>query len=148
MCLACRWAITLSKVSLSSATWTQAMIPVPQTLHTWHGNIVELQRRLLVTLLSVLFFYYPSLLTTILSLFACYRIDPSSPTGAYPQFARVSACLMCCTQVTKLAVHTCKPDHQVFWHILMLCFEVCLVTNLHCHKMPSLLHIQNSPCKV
>ncbi|KAL0052667.1 hypothetical protein WJX82_005691 [Trebouxia sp. C0006] len=84
------WAITLSKVSLSSATWTQTMIPVPQTLRTWHGNIVELQRRLLVTLLSVLFFYYPSLLTTILSLFACHRIDPSSPTGTYPQFARAT----------------------------------------------------------
>ena len=67
------------------------------SLHTWHGNIVELQRRLLVTLLSVLFFYYPSLLTTILSLFTCYRIDRSSPTGTYPQFARVSACLMCST---------------------------------------------------
>ncbi|DBA86046.1 TPA: hypothetical protein ACH3X1_005573 [Trebouxia sp. C0004] len=84
------WAITLSKVSLSTSSWTQAMIPVSQTLRTWQGNIVELQRRLLVTLLTVLFFYYPSLLTTILSLFACYRIDASSPNGAYPQFARAT----------------------------------------------------------
>ena len=121
--LVCRWASTLSKVSLSTSNWTQAMIPVSQTLRTWHGNIVELQRRLLVTLLSVLFFYYPSLLTTILSLFACYRIDPSSPTGAYPQFARVSTCLMCYTYVTNLAV-VCKLHHPVFLHTVILCFEV------------------------
>ena len=46
---------------------------------------------MLVTLLSVLFFYYPSLLTTILSLFACYRIDPEVPAVGelYPKYAQV-----------------------------------------------------------
>ena len=54
------------------------------------GVFHELQRRLLVTLLSVLFYYYPSLLSTTLNLFACYRIDRID-TGSvvYPGNARV-----------------------------------------------------------
>ena len=48
--------------------------------------------RLCVTVLSVIFYYYPSLLTTILSLFACYPIDPATPGSdeLYPQYAQVS----------------------------------------------------------
>ena len=45
-----------------------------------------------VTLLLVLFYYYPSLLTTILSLFACIPIDPAYyplPGELYPQYAQV-----------------------------------------------------------
>ena len=47
--------------------------------------------RLCVTVLSVIFYYYPSLLTTILSLFACYPIDPATPGSdeLYPQYAQV-----------------------------------------------------------
>ena len=44
---------------------------------------------MLVTFLSVLFYYYPSLLTTILSLFSCYRIDHLSPGQLYPEFIQV-----------------------------------------------------------
>ena len=39
----------------------------------------ELQRRLRITALTVIFYYYPSLLTTTLSLFQCYHIDPRRP---------------------------------------------------------------------
>ena len=39
----------------------------------------ELQRRLRITALTVIFYYYPSVLTTALSLFQCYHIDPRSP---------------------------------------------------------------------
>ena len=47
--------------------------------------------RLCVMLLSVIFYYYPSLLTTILSLFACYSIDPATPGNdeLYPEYAQV-----------------------------------------------------------
>lgn len=58
----------------------------------WQTKAAELQSRMFVTLLSVLFYYYPSLLTTILSLFACYHIDPEFPADdeLYPDFAQVS----------------------------------------------------------
>ncbi len=48
----------------------------------------ELRQRLLVTLLAVLFYYYPSLLTNAWSLFACYKVDRLSGV-AYPQNSRV-----------------------------------------------------------
>ncbi len=55
-----------------------------------HGR-AELTNRLWVTLLKVVYFYYPSLLTTILSLFACYPIDPAAyGSELYPQYAQVS----------------------------------------------------------
>ncbi len=55
------------------------------------AGLDSLRCRLLVTLLTVLFYFYPSLLTTSLSLFACYHIDRtgSSSGAAYPQNARV-----------------------------------------------------------
>ena len=70
----------------------------------WQTRAAELNSRMLVTLLSVLFYYYPSLLTTILSLFACYHIDPEFPAAdeLYPQYAQVRAThrtsitLLCC----------------------------------------------------
>lgn len=70
---------------------SQSMTPFALPIH-WHSKLADLRRRLLVTLLSVLFYYYPSLLTTVLSLFACFQIDPAKPTSnqVYPQNARVS----------------------------------------------------------
>lgn len=50
----------------------------------------ELRRRLLITLLEVLFFYFPSLLTTTLNLFACFHIDPSGPANAQYHNAQVT----------------------------------------------------------
>ena len=46
---------------------------------------------MLITLLSVLFFNNLSLLTIILSLFACYHIDPEFPADdeVNPQYAQV-----------------------------------------------------------
>lgn len=67
-----------------------------QALSGWHTRLAELHNRLRVTLLSVLFYYYPSLLTTILSLFACYRIDPAMPASdeLYPEYAQVRRPIM------------------------------------------------------
>ena len=48
----------------------------------------ELKRRLLITFLEVTFFYYPSLLTATLQIFACFHIDP--PGSSY---ALVGPCL-------------------------------------------------------
>ena len=61
------------------------------TIGIWRTRLAELHNRLRITVLSVLFYYYPSVLTTILSLFACYRIDPATPASdeLYPQFAKV-----------------------------------------------------------
>ena len=65
----------------------------PFSLPFWWQSLrlADLRRRLLVTLLSVLFYYYPSLLTTVLSLFACFTIDPAKPSSSqlYPQNAKV-----------------------------------------------------------
>ena len=63
----------------------------PLTLSQWHADKPELRRRLLVTLLTVTFFYYPSLLTATLSLFTCYRLDASAPSSLikYPDHLRV-----------------------------------------------------------
>ena len=103
----CRWASTLQKASPSAASGgqVQAMIPFTwKALSLWHTRLAELRRRLLVTLLSVLFYYYPSLLTTILSLLACYRIDPSTPASGelYSEYARVSfqshVCILLCVK--------------------------------------------------
>ena len=56
-----------------------------------HVGGEALKRRLLITLLTVLFYFYPSLLATTLSLFQCYHIDGgnSRQTLLYPQNARV-----------------------------------------------------------
>ena len=43
----------------------------------------------MITLLEVLFYYYPSLLTTTLSLFACFRIDPASASNSQYHNAQV-----------------------------------------------------------
>jgi len=50
----------------------------------------ELQRRMLVTLLAVLFFYFPSIFTTTLAFFTCYRLDSAATYAAYPGNAKAS----------------------------------------------------------
>ena len=49
----------------------------------------EIRRRLLVTLLVVGFYYYPSLVTDSLSFFACYNVDRLTPGTLYPGNSRV-----------------------------------------------------------
>lgn len=56
-------------------TAAAAMAAPAATQPSQHRH-AELWRRLQVTLLEVTFYYYPSLLTTVLSLFSCFRIDP------------------------------------------------------------------------
>ena len=74
----------MQTMALASTFWKKLLL--------WQSKAAELKSRVRVTLLSVLFYYYPSLLTTILSLFACYRIDPEFPAidELYPQYAQVS----------------------------------------------------------
>ena len=63
----------------------------------------ELKRRLLITFLEVTFFYYPSLLTTSLQIFACFRIDPAGSSYAlvclnvslHAQLLPVIVCITC-----------------------------------------------------
>ena len=64
--------------------------------HTVFVCTSGLKRRLLVTLLTVIFYYYPSLLSTSLSLFACYQIDASYPSSAiaYPQNLQASQAML------------------------------------------------------
>ena len=52
-------------------------------------KLAQLQSRMLVTCLSVLFYYYPSLLLTVLSLFSCYRIDHIASNQLYPEYSKV-----------------------------------------------------------
>ena len=88
-----RWATTFKQAPSTppaAASW-QAMTPSSWTsLGPWYHRRAELRNRLCVTLLKVVFFYYPSLLATILSLFACYPIDPATHgSELYPQYAQV-----------------------------------------------------------
>lgn len=69
-----------------------------------HVGRGALHRRLLVTLLLVLTYFFPSLLTAALSLFACYRIDRLTAGLFYSQNYRVRAQLLSCTV-------TAHPSH-------------------------------------
>ncbi len=88
-----RWACAIKQAPSTppAATSWQAMTPSSwNSLGFWHHRRAELTNRLCVTLLKLAFFYYPSLLATILSLFACYPIDPATPgSELYPQYAQV-----------------------------------------------------------
>ena len=93
-----RWARTCRQASNQQASPRQMQVRALtstswKNLLFWQTQAAELSSRMLVTLLSVLFYYYPSLLTTILSLFACYRIDPEFPAAdeLYSQYAQVRA---------------------------------------------------------
>ena len=71
---------------------------------------VELQRRILVTLLTVLSFFFPTVFTTALAFFTCYRLKNTNPAPVYagsplashyhPQMQLHAACvtILCCTQ--------------------------------------------------
>ena len=88
-----RWATTFKQAPSTPPATTswQAMIPSSwNSLGLWYHRRAELTHRLCVTLLKFVFFYYPSLLATILSLFACYPIDPATyGSELYPQYAKV-----------------------------------------------------------
>ena len=49
----------------------------------------DIRRRLLVTLLVVGFYYYPSLVIDALSFFACFNVDRSGRDVMYPDTLRV-----------------------------------------------------------
>ena len=93
-----RWARTSKQGSVTQSSPRQMQVRALTStswkkLLLWQTRAAELNSRMLVTLLSVLFYYYPSLLTTVLSLFACYHIDPEFPAAdeLYPQYAQVRA---------------------------------------------------------
>lgn len=94
----------------------------PVTVSRWHASKPDLKRRLLVTLLTVIFYYYPSLLSTSLSLFACYRIDASYPSSAvaYPQNLQASQAM--------LPELYCVSEHRISANV--------------CHALSFLLDIQ------
>ena len=69
--------------------------PTPFTASLQASSWAELKRRLLITLLEVLFYYYPSLLTTTLSLFACFHIDPAGAANVQYHNAQVSVLVFC-----------------------------------------------------
>jgi len=99
-----RWATTFKQAPSTPPATTswQAMTPSSwSSLGPWYHRRAELTNRLWVTLLKVVYFYYPSLLATILSLFACYPIDPATyGSELYPKYAQVrrpmsNQCIRC-----------------------------------------------------
>ena len=99
----------------------------------------QLRRRLLITFLEVAFFYYPSLLTSTLVLFACFPIDP--PASAGYQNALVSGeCLLLdvisFVGVSYLQRHSLQTDQQFMqcsnWSCFCLpaCLPACLAACL------------------
>ncbi len=59
--------------------------------HQQHST-AELRRRLLITFLEVTFYYFPSLLTNTLELFACFHIDPAAGAGYHNAQVRITSC--------------------------------------------------------
>ena len=92
--MSCRWQFTKKQDPLPSGSpaLDSNFVHNPISVSSWHAHKPELKRRLLVTLLTAIFYYYPSLLTATLSLFTCYRIDPSNPSQAmaYPRHLQAS----------------------------------------------------------
>ncbi|KAL0049274.1 hypothetical protein WJX82_010188 [Trebouxia sp. C0006] len=78
----------MTYVSMSTNRWWRAQrhaaatATVNQTAasHQQHTTS-ELRRRLLITFLEVTFYYFPSLLTSTLELFACFHLDPAGDAG-------------------------------------------------------------------
>lgn len=113
--------ISSPMISLGSTTSTVTASPAPpQTTPLLSSRHAELRRRLLVTLVTVSFYYYPSLLTTSLSLFACYRIDPleAQMGQSYPLNAQA-----CPSTFYVLQVQTCG---LVMSHYMYICVEKCV----------------------
>ena len=76
----CRWWHGVTKASSSS--------PIAPEQNPWAiapqwAPRQALQRRMLVTLLVLVFYFYPSVLTTTLSLFTCYRLDRETDAVQY-----------------------------------------------------------------
>ncbi len=85
----CRWLRQRS----SGPQAQQNNLHAPQAV-TEQTGLQVLGRCMLITLLTALFYYYPSLLATTLSLFACYRLDRVTPLdGVGVLHARVSRVL-------------------------------------------------------
>ncbi|KAL0021752.1 hypothetical protein WJX79_003206 [Trebouxia sp. C0005] len=98
----------------------------------------ELRQRLLVTLLAVLFYYYPSLLTNAWSLFACYKVDRLSGV-TYPQNSRAAWAQGYWVSDMTLP---CFTGLHLKWSMALgvpLLFLVCLVIPL----LPALLLMQH-----
>ena len=55
-------------------------------------STAELRRRLLITFLEVTFYYFPSLLTSTLELFACFHIDPAADPGFHNAQVLITFC--------------------------------------------------------
>jgi len=89
----CRWLRQRS----SGPQAQQNNLHAPQAITEQIPQQTGLQvlgRCMLITLLTALFYYYPSLLATTLSLFACYRLDRVTPLdGVGVLHARVSRVL-------------------------------------------------------
>ena len=89
---------------------------------------------MLITLLEVLFYYYPSLLTTTLSLFACFHIDPSGSANSQYHNAQVCASLyVLYTYSIYLAYGPVRNMHlrsgKQLWYAAACspCLTICLV---------------------
>ncbi len=96
----------------------------------------ELRQRLLVTLLSVLFYYYPSLLTNAWSLFACYKVDRLSGV-AYPENSRVR-----CVHIMHAGFDVLVCNVQFLLKLSSVALHaVFLVTAMRCMLVEMLQHI-------
>ena len=87
-----RRSASIVRLPSSAAHLTSSPVAGAQQPPDPHGRSTDLPQRLLITLLTTVFYYYPSILTVALSLFQCYHIDPRSPQPSqlYPQNALVS----------------------------------------------------------
>ena len=85
--VSCRWWLDRLQSSrrLAARDSTEASISPQISVSV---DRAELNRRLLVTLLTVLFFYFPSIFTTTLAFFTCYHLDSPATFAAYPGNAK------------------------------------------------------------
>ena len=91
----CRWWRGLSHAAPRSPTTAVESPVVSITVHPPGAaprRQTALAQRMLVTLLTLLFYYYPSILTSTLSLFTCYHLDQNTDAVKYWDNARVGLC--------------------------------------------------------
>lgn len=105
-----------------SRTFSQTLTPVLKLLTPGQ----DLRRRLLICLLEVSFYYYPSLMATTFSLYSCFTMDPAPSSKTLFSSAQVSSCMtavqsddqfidtMCIPFGWKVCMSHCEEDRRMW----------------------------------
>jgi hypothetical protein len=85
---ACKPAVCKVKTRLSQHSWRAAPMPPHETIGGTAGNhnkSFTMKQRVVITVLSSLLFFYPTILQTTMSLFVCKTLDPAGGSDSVYQ---------------------------------------------------------------